>query len=248
MGKTTRRVESRASGSKSRPAQKPDVVLAWEPGSASPTFRQAQALARALHIPFGYLFLSNPPTTALPVADFRTLPDAERGKFSPDLEDVLNDALRKRDWLRERRSQEGAAPLAFIGRFDPGDHPKKIADDIRQVLDLPLPSAQDVRTGDEHLRLLVQHAEDAGIIVLQSGYALSDTHRTLPVQEFRGFALADEYAPLVFINSRDTVAGRIFTLAHEFGHLWTGTSGISNPGLIQLSIPVMEISNGYVIR
>lgn len=211
--------------------KKPEAALAWETGSAMPTFRQAQALARALHIPFGYLFLSNPPATTLPVADFRTLPDAERGKFSPDLEDVLNDALRKRDWLRERRSQESVPPLAFIGRFKVSDHPKKIADDIRQELDLPLPTGQNVRTGEEHLSLLVHHAEDAGIIVLQSGYALSDTHRTLPVQEFRGFALADEFAPLVFINARDAVAGRIFTLAHEFGHLWTGTSGISNPDL-----------------
>jgi Zn-dependent peptidase ImmA (M78 family) len=66
-------------------------------------------------------------------------------------------------------------------------------------------------------------------MVLQSGYALSNTHRTLSVEEFRGFALADPYAPLVFLNARDSVNGRIFTLAHELGHLWTGTSGISNP-------------------
>lgn len=212
-------------------AKKPEVVYAWETGSAPPTFRQAQALARALRIPFGYLFLSHPPVTTLPVADFRTLPEVERGKFSLDLEDVLNDALRKRDWLRERRSTEGASPLAFIGRFTPGDPPKRIADDIRQVLGLPLPSARDVKTWDEHLSLLVRHAEDAGIIVLQSGYVLNDTHRTLPVKEFRGFALADEFAPLIFINARDSVAGRIFTLSHEFGHLWTGSSGVSNPNL-----------------
>jgi len=225
-------------------AHKPDVILAWEAGSALPTFRQAQALARALHIPFGYLFLSNPPITTVPLADFRSLPDAERGKFSPDLEDVVNDALRKRDWLRERRSQEGAAPLAFIGQFDPGDHPKKIADDIRKVLVLPIPPARDAKTWDEHLSLLVRYAEDAGIIVLQSGYALSDTHRTLPVTEFRGFALTDEYAPLVFVNARDSVAGRIFTLAHELGHLWTGTSGISNPSLD----PALHTENGDIER
>ena len=211
------------------PTRKLDVVSAWEDGSVQPTFRQTQALARALHIPLGYLFLSAPPATALPVADFRTLPETERGKFSPELEDALNDALRKRDWLRDWRIQEGATPLAFVGRFDSDGVPKKIADDIRQVLDLPLPPAQNVKSWDEHLRLLVRHAEDSGIIVLQSGFALTDTHRTLSIREFRGFALADEYAPLVFINARDSIAGRIFTLAHELGHLWTGTSGISNP-------------------
>lgn len=87
--------------------KKPERVQAWEQGEAFPTFRQAQELARALRIPFGYLFLSRPPLTTLPIADFRTLPEAQRGKFSPELEDVLNDARRKRDWLRKRRIQEG---------------------------------------------------------------------------------------------------------------------------------------------
>jgi len=225
-------------------AQKPEVVRAWEAGSAHPTFRQTQALARALRISLGYLFLSAPPTTALPVTDFRTLPEAERGKFSPELEDVLNDALRKHDWLREWRTQEGATPLPFVGRFVAGDTPEKIAQDIRQVLDLPIPPARDAKSWNEHLRLLVRHAEEAGIIVLQSGFALSDTHRTLSVKEFRGFALTDEYAPLVFINARDSVAGRIFTLAHELGHLWTGTSGISNPTLE----PTMPPGTGSIER
>ncbi len=210
-------------------AHKPEAVQAWEEGRARPTFRQAQTLARALHVPLGYLFLSEPPATALPVADFRLLPEAERGKFSPELEDALNDALRKRDWLRDWRIQAGASPLPFVGRFGLHDSPEKIAADIRQTLDSPLPTAKNAKSWDEHLRLLVQHAEGAGIIVLQSGYALTDTHRTFSVNEFRGFALTDEFAPLVFINSRDSYAGRIFTLAHELAHLWTGTSGISNP-------------------
>ncbi|MDI6696362.1 MAG: XRE family transcriptional regulator [Anaerolineales bacterium] len=208
---------------------KPERLQAWEKGEELPTFRQAQELARALHIPFGYLFLSRPPLTTLPIADFRTLPESQKGKFSPELEDVLNDALRKRDWLRERRLQEGLRPLPFVERFSIQTNPQVICEDIRQTLDLPLPTARDAKTWDDHLRILVQHAEQAGIIVLQSSYVASNTHRTLSTKEFRGFALADPYAPLIFINAKDTVNGRIFTLAHELGHLWTGTSGISNP-------------------
>lgn len=208
---------------------KPERLQAWERGEELLTFRQAQKLARVLYIPFGYLFLSQPPLTTLPIADFRTLPESQRGKLSPELEDVLNDARRKRDWLRERRIETGQKPLAFVRRFSTDTPARTISEDIRSVLDLPIPTARDAKTWDEHLRILVKNAEQAGIIVLQSGYVASNTHRTLSVKEFRGFALADPYAPLIFLNTKDSVNGRIFTLVHELGHLWTGTSGISNP-------------------
>jgi len=217
-------------------AKTPEIVRAWETGEAQPTFRQAQKLARALQIPLGYLFLSTPPTTTLPIVDFRSLPSTERGKFSPDLEDVLNDALRKRDWMREWRIREGFDPVPFIGRFTQEDAPERIAADIRETLALPTPPVQEVRSWAEYLRLLVRRAENAGIMVLQSGIVGSNTRRTLSVEEFRGFALPDKYAPLIFINARDSIAGRIFTLAHELGHIWTDTGGVSNPEPI-LPIP-----------
>lgn len=209
---------------------KPERVDAWESGAERPSWPQAQKLARVLHIPFGYLFLSEPPQTVLPtIADFRTLPGAESSRFSPELEDALNDALRKRDWLRERRIGEGASPLPFVGRFTADAPTDLVAADIRQHLNLPMPPAEGLKSWEAHLQRLVAHAEEAGIVVLQSGVALGDNRRPLSVDEFRGFTLVDDYAPVIFVNTRDRVAGRIFTLAHELAHLWSGTSGVSNP-------------------
>ena len=208
---------------------KPEKIRAWETGKEYPNFQQAQKLASALSIPLGYLFLSKPPQITNPVADFRTLPGKEGANLTPNLQDVWDDALRKSDWYKEWRQQEDIAPFEFVGKYTLRSKPENIVHDMRQFLDIPQGFAERIGTWDLHLRQLVQKVEAAGILVLQSGIVGNNTSRKLSVQEFRGFALADEFAPLVFINAQDSTAARIFTLAHELAHIWTGTSGISNP-------------------
>jgi Zn-dependent peptidase ImmA (M78 family) len=79
------------------------------------------------------------------------------------------------------------------------------------------------------LATLVGLAEEAGILVMRNSMVGHNTRRPLRVDEFRGFALADGYAPLVFINANDAKAAQMFTLVHEIAHIWTGESALSDP-------------------
>lgn len=209
----------------------PERILRWEEGVEKPTFKQARDLANKLHIPFGYLFLSHPPVEKLPIPDLRRIGDHPIGEVSAELFDLIADTLYKHDWYREYLIEQGEGKIPFIRRFDLDADPKEIAIDMTKTLSLTLSDREEVRSSDQFYNLLVKRAEAAGIWVMRSGIVANNTHRSLEVQEFRGFAICDDIAPLVFINGKDAKAAQIFTLVHEMAHLWIGKSGISNMSL-----------------
>lgn len=57
----------------------------------------------------------------------------------------------------------------------------------------------------------------------------NNTRLSIPVDECRGYAIYDDYAPLIFINAKDTSSkGKIFTLLHELAHILLKHNGVSS--------------------
>lgn len=200
----------------------------WLAGEAQPTLRQLEDFARLTHTPIGYFFLPQPPELRLPVPDFRTLGDETPGEPSSALLDTLFLCQQRQDWFREYARMHGLPRLPFVGSVSVHHAPEAVALSIRQALALSVEGRQQLRTWSEALRELIGKTEDAGILLMASSIVGSNSHRSLDVEEFRGFALSDEFAPLIFLNGSDSKAAQMFTLAHELAHIWLGASGISN--------------------
>ncbi len=181
----------------------------WEAGTAKPTLRQLEAFASAVAVPFGYLFLPEPPQETLPVPDFRTLDDRQVTRPSPDLLETIFDMQRRQAWLRDDRIEAGYDPLSFVGSVTAQALPAVVAAAMRRTIGIADSWAELHGTWTDALNWLRSRAEMIGIIIVINGVVGNNTSRKLDPEEFRGFVLPDDYAPFVFINGADGRAAQI---------------------------------------
>jgi len=207
-------------------AQKFHALDQWLTGEVGPTVKQLEDFAKATRTPFGFFFLERPPVEEIPIPDFRTVGSERVERLSPDLLDTIYICQQRQDWYRQSSLVQGDEPLGFIRSATADSDIVSTAAEIRRTVEFDLESRREARTFEEALRLMLDAADHAGILVMVSGVVGHNTHRVLDTGEFRGFVLSDDLAPLIFINGADTKSGQMFTLAHELAHLWVGASGL----------------------
>lgn len=199
-------------------------VNAWERGEKQPTIKQLEVFAKATHTPLGYFFLPEPPVERLPIQDFRTVRE-DVVRPSADLLDTIYTMQRRQDWLRDERRDGESEPLDFVGSARLSDDPEAVGREMRRVFGLDDGWAAEVKTWTEAVGELRRRTEKLGVIAVINGVVGNNTSRKLDVQEFRGFALTDSYAPLIFVNGADAKSAQMFTLVHELAHVWLGRDG-----------------------
>lgn len=203
----------------------------WISGEAAPTLKQLEGFAKSTHVPFGYFFLPEPPEERIPIPDLRTVRNKGISHASPDLLDTIYAMQRRQAWLREDRMECEAEPLEFVGSASLTENPEDIGREMRRMAGLADGWAATVGAWQEAVGELRRAIEDLGVMAVINGVVGNNTHRRLDVAEFRGFALSDEHAPLVFVNGADAKSAQMFTLAHELAHIWLGESALTDVGL-----------------
>ena len=205
-----------------------DRLRALETGETAPTRALLSRMAKQYRRPLLTFYLAQPPRRGNWGRDFRA-PAADRSARDEALLDALVRNVQARQGLPRSAmldDDDALVPLTFPGSATTDTPVEQLVGSIRETLRLQLSDFRAARNPDDAFRLLRSHAEQAGVFVLVLG-DLGSYHTELSVEVFRGFALADEFAPFVVVNPQDSAAARCFTLLHELVHLWLGEPGIS---------------------
>lgn len=194
-------------------------LRSWENGDGFPTIRQAQTLAKAYRRPFALFFLPEVPTDYQPLQDFRKSGSKELSTSSIF---IIREIQQKQAWISEVNRENNENRVPFIGKYTIKDNPVIVASDILNTLNI---NPINYKSNNPIIEW-IDKAESNGIFISRTSFIHS--RLKLNSDEIRGFAIADNFAPFVFINSDDWNAPQLFTLVHELAHLWIAETGISN--------------------
>ena len=196
-----------------------EQLAAWEDGKEFPTIKQAEKLAKSYKRPFALFFLPEIPNDFQPLQDFRKSDSKELTSGSIF---IIREIQQKQNWLSEVMEESGEPRLPFIGKYSIQSNPEEVANDILHVLEI---SGYYINHNSP-VKYWVDKIEAKGIFVSRTSFIHS--RLLLDKDELQGFAIADPFAPFVFVNSQDWDAPQLFTLIHELTHLWIAETGISN--------------------
>lgn len=200
----------------------------WIDGTKSPTFNQIEDFSKKSHIPLGYFFLQTPPVEQISLLKYRTLDSVELANPSRNLIDTIHEMEMVQEWMINYRKEWNYDTIRVIGSLKDVTNIIIIADNIRNDLGLTIEWYKECVNSSEAFNKVRSLLEECGIVVMMNGVVGKNTHRALDVNEFRAFAMVNEWAPLIFINGADSAGGKLFSLFHEIAHLWVGVNDLYN--------------------
>jgi len=221
--------------------RKNEKVQDWVTNKSEPTVKQLESFSKKVYLPFGYLFLPEPPIERATIPFFRT-GRAVTHEVSLNVRETVSLLQYRQDWLAEYLEQKEESPLAFVGKFTLQNTVEEIASDIRQVLGLEKTWASQFPTWESAKSFFTKKIEEIGIVVVFNSIVENNVTRKIKVEECRGFVLVDRYVPFLFVNNADSKSAQMFTLAHELVHVWMGKSaGFDARQLLPADNPIEKL-------
>lgn len=202
----------------------PELILAWEEGTAQPTINQCRALAKAYKRPLAVFFLPSPPRDFEAMRDFRRLPGTTTHDLSTELRFAIREAIERRQAALELLEYLSDGPPTFNLQVSMDQDPEQVASEILRHLGFAEEHRLTWNSPAAALDYWISAVEKLGILVFQVP--------KISISEMRGFSISDTPLPVIALNRKDAPTGRIFTLLHELVHI-----AINRAGLCNLELP-----------
>lgn len=193
----------------------------WESGHSKPSIPQLRKLSKIYKRPLAIFFLPEPPKTFDAMKDFRRISEIEKLSHSPSLLLEIRRANYKREIALELIKEVGDKNKKLSVSATIDSNPEELGKILRELLGVSLETQYNLRNIHEAFNTWKIAVENLGILVFQTGRS-SD----IDVGEMRGFSISNDQLPVIIINSRDSVNGKIFTMLHELTHIIINNSGI----------------------
>lgn len=197
---------------------------AWENGENSPTWNQLREVSKKYHIPTAFFFMDCPPNfDNLPnMINYRKLvADSIYETNSPNLINNIRKSETRREIYLDLLNELNEDILLF--KVPKLEHDTKIFSNyIREILGISLSTQKSWYKEVNHYNFLNKWKE---VLNEKLGVLIFETEGVL-LEEMRALCIFHEKIPIILLNGKDSVNGRIFSLFHELTHLLLGESAI----------------------
>jgi len=204
-----------------------DRLARIEDGEVTPAYTLLQKMVTQYKRPLVTFYLDQPPSADDSGHDFRTLIADRAPRDEARVAALVRDIKARQGLLRSAvEDDEDAVPVAGVGSMSLREGVEAVTSSICRHIKFDRTQYRQAKDSEQAFALLRAAVEKIGIYVLLAG-DLGSHHSMIPVESFRGLAIADPLTPFIVINDKDAKPAWSFTLMHEVAHLWIGESGIS---------------------
>lgn len=204
-----------------------ETLNEWKNEQKKPTYNKVLEISRSTGIPLGYFFLETPPKEDLSFVNYRTINSTELKTPSRELKTIMLDMELIQDWIRNQLISDGESKNLYVNSLKSNDI-TALAQKVRKELNIKTDWFKYLKTSDEPFKMFRTAISDSGVVVMSNSIVRNNTSKLLSIDEFRAFALIDDYAPLIFINTNDSANGKLFSLLHEYVHIGLGENSVYN--------------------
>lgn len=198
-------------------------LLDWENGVKKPTVKQAIKMAEVYKRPLSAFYLNEPPKDfTIAMRDFRRIHDRLPGTFSPGLIWEKRQAEMRRNIMIELAEDETEGLFRYLNVIDINQSPGSVSKRIRELLEIDWETQKKWHSIGKAFNGWKEAIERFNVLV----FFTRPQGVTFEPEEARGFSISNSRYPAIVINHKDSKAGRIFTLMHEFVHLLLNEGGV----------------------